>query len=62
MKISELIQTLQHIQATQGDLPVQLQSDPSAKPGVITCYESIFVVPEEYEGEGRVVSVRPWPY
>lgn len=63
MKISELIAALQHVEQTHGDVPVQLQSDPNAKQGVITCYPVFFVVPEDYPDDGGWwASLRSWPH
>lgn len=68
MKISELISELQNVQKEYGDIDVALQDKgENNKDGMITGFESFFVVPEEYEivetKEKEVVcNIRTWPY
>ncbi len=61
MKISDLIRTLQSIQETEGDVPVQMQSGPITLPDEIEDFEDFFVVEEPYE-DGVRVNLRWWPY
>ena len=78
MKLSVLIEALQHIMNYAGDIEVQLQDSgyrspredksmgATSGPGNIVAYPDFFVVPEEYEDEeGRketLCNLRWWPY
>lgn len=59
-RLSSLVADLQHVLATLGDIPVQIQSSPELG-GCIVSYGTIFVVAEEYE-DGVYCNIRAWPY
>ena len=61
MKISDLIDALDYIRQSQGDIEIQLQSNPNDPQDLIINSEQIFIVPEEYD-EGWIVNIRSWPY
>jgi hypothetical protein len=58
MKITKLVQELNTVLATYGDIEVELQE--ANESGVIS-YPDFFIIPEEYE-EGWQVCLRTWPY
>ena len=62
MKVSEAIRELEYIKESHGDIDVQIQTDPKDTGGEIIIYESVHILPEEYENEGWFCNIRSWPY
>ena len=71
MKASELINELQSILKSYGDLPVFLQNSPKLQvPDMIMSEDVNFVIPEQYDTEegvldpydGWQINLRSWPY
>jgi len=60
MKISVLIEELQYVLESYGDIEAQLQNSPSDNELIIN-EAQFFVVPEEYE-DGFFCNIRTWPY
>jgi len=66
MKLAVLIERLEEIQKSKGNIDVQVQGDQvqgdsASSMGIIVADERFFVVPEEYY-DGWRVNIRTWPY
>jgi len=61
MKISKVVERLEHIKKEYGDIEVQIQNWPKPE-DLIVSYETFFIVPEDYPEYGWTVNIRAWPY
>ena len=66
MKIMDLINELNNVAETYGDIEVQIQDDGKGKTGMIVGHESFFVVPELYDDPNNekgetLCNLRWWP-
>lgn len=61
MKISKVIEELEHVKRVHGEIEVQLQNSPKPSEQLIgNAY--FWIVPEEYEDNEIICNIREWPY
>lgn len=61
MKISKVIEELEHVRQVHGEIEVQLENTPERGEPVLAC-SAFWIVPEEYEDDEVICNIREWPY